>query len=164
MTQIEIGSILEGKVTKVAAFGAFVALPEGRSGMVHISELSDRFIKDITAEVHVGDTLRVKVIAVDERGRISLSVKGARTPEEIAAEQAQIAAERKAREAAKRAENNRFTGIPGEYTPYIRREQTGDGSFEDMMSRFKTVSDEKMSDLRKYTEGKRGSGNGRRRK
>jgi len=158
--QIEIGSIYEGKVTKIAAFGAFVALPEGKSGMVHISELSDRYIKDINTFVSVGDTLRVKVTNVDERGRISLSVKQARTEEEIAREQAEIAKEHKERAAQRQAERQRAQamGIPGEYIPSSGQRAQDYDSFEDMMSRFKTVSDEKLSDLRRYTEGKRSSG------
>ena len=152
---MQIGSIFEGCVTKVAAFGIFVALPDGGSGMVHISEMSERFIKDINTAASVGDTVRVKVIGVDERGRVSLSVKQAKTEEERAKEREAAARERAAL-SAKRAQE---TGIPDPYTPTVRlpKNPTGD-AFEDMMNRFKTVSDEKISDLRRYTDGKRGSG------
>ena len=173
--QLEIGTVLEGKVTRVMAYGVFVALggDVGGSGMVHISELSTQFIKDINAVVKPGDTLRVKVISIDERGRISLSVRQAMTEEEIAAEkaaaEAQRIAEKEARDAARRQRiASTPTGVtmdaPAEFVPYVRREREtsagGNGSadsFEDMMSRFKNICDDKMSDLKKYTEGRKSS-------
>ena len=55
---IEVGNIFEGRVTGVKPFGAFVALPEGRVGMVHISEVSNEFVQDIAAVLHDGDTVK----------------------------------------------------------------------------------------------------------
>ena len=162
--QPQIGAVLEGKVTKVAAFGAFVALDGGGSGMVHISELSEGFVKDINTAVHIGDTLRVKIISVDERGRVGLSVRQALTDEERAAAREAAEAEKRARRQARTpAVPISPSEIPGEYTPYVRnpKPSTGD-AFEDMMSRFKTASDEKISDLRRFNESKRGSSPGRR--
>ena len=159
---IEIGTIYEGTVTRIAAFGVFVAFGGGESGMVHISELAPVYIRDITQAVQVGDTMRVKVMSVDDRGRIALSRKQAMTEEEIAAAKA---ADEAARIQARAARAQRqapavldFSHAPGEYTPYVRsqRESSGD-AFEDMMSRFKTASDEKISDLRRYTDGRRGT-------
>ena len=61
---IEVGNIFEGRVTGVKPFGAFVALPEGRVGMVHISEVSNEYVQDIAAVLHDGDTVKVQVINV----------------------------------------------------------------------------------------------------
>lgn len=57
---IEVGNIFEGRVTGVKPFGAFVALPEGRVGMVHISEVSNEYVQDIAAVLHDGDTVKVR--------------------------------------------------------------------------------------------------------
>ena len=68
---IEVGNVFEGRVTGVKPFGAFVALPEGRVGMVHISEVSNEFVQDIAAVLHDGDIVKVQVIniAPDARSR-----------------------------------------------------------------------------------------------
>ncbi len=72
---IEVGNIFEGRVTGVKPFGAFVALPEGGTGMVHISEVSNEFVQDIAAVLHDGDTVKVQVINVAPDGKIALSIK-----------------------------------------------------------------------------------------
>ena len=64
---------MEGKVTGITGFGAFVSLPEGKSGMVHISEVANSFVSDIKEFIKEGDTVRVKVISIDDAGRINLS-------------------------------------------------------------------------------------------
>lgn len=73
----EVGTLLEGKVTATTKFGAFVALPEGRSGMVHISEIAASYVKEVTDHIEVGQIVKVVVLGEDERGRISLSIKQA---------------------------------------------------------------------------------------
>ena len=72
---IEVGNVFEGRVTGVKPFGAFVALPEGRVGMVHISEVSNEFVQDIAAVLHDGDTVKVQVISIAPDGKIALSMK-----------------------------------------------------------------------------------------
>ena len=72
---IEVGNIFEGRVTGVKPFGAFVALPEGRVGMVHISEVSNEYVQDIATVLHDGDTVKVQVINVAPDGKIALSIK-----------------------------------------------------------------------------------------
>ena len=74
---IEVGSIIEGKVSGIMPFGAFIALPDNKVGLLHISEASTTYIKDINEHFKVGDTVKVKVIKIDENGKISLSVKKA---------------------------------------------------------------------------------------
>ena len=71
------GDIVEGVVTKVAKFGAFVDLEDGKSGLVHISEIADTFVKDINNHVFEGDQVKVKVLSIDEKGKIALSMKDA---------------------------------------------------------------------------------------
>ena len=76
---LEIGAVIEGKVTGITKFGAFVALPEGKSGLVHISEVCNRRLKHPSEAVQVGDVVDVVVLSVDEkRHRISLSMKQAK--------------------------------------------------------------------------------------
>ena len=71
--QIEVGTILEGKVTGIAAFGAFVELSGGKTGLVHISEVSSEYVNDIKDHLKEGQAVKVKVIGTDN-GKISLSI------------------------------------------------------------------------------------------
>lgn len=74
--QYEVGSIVEGKVTGIKPFGAFVALDEKKQGLVHISHIAHGYVKDINDELSVGDVVKVKILSVDsESGKISLSIK-----------------------------------------------------------------------------------------
>src|SRR3954463_8547792 len=75
---IEVGSKLQGKVTGITNFGAFVELPEGQTGLVHISEVADNYVKDINDHLKVGDVVEVKVINVEKDGKIGLSIKKAK--------------------------------------------------------------------------------------
>lgn len=72
---IQAGSVLEGKVTGIKSFGAFVELAEGQTGLVHISQVSHTFVNDINDVLKVGDVVQVKVLSVEEGGKISLSIK-----------------------------------------------------------------------------------------
>lgn len=73
---IDVGSIVEGKVTGITNFGAFVELSNGKTGLVHISEVADAYVKDIKDFLNENDTVKVKVINVSE-GKIGLSIKQA---------------------------------------------------------------------------------------
>ncbi len=72
---LALGTVCEGKVTGITKFGAFVALPEGKSGMVHISEIAHSYVSDIRQHLTEGQTVKVKVISIDKEGRINLSIK-----------------------------------------------------------------------------------------
>ena len=74
---IEVGNKLQGKVTGITKFGAFVELAEGSTGLVHISEVADNYVKDINDHLKVGDVVEVKVINVEKDGKIGLSIKKA---------------------------------------------------------------------------------------
>lgn len=74
---LEVGSILEGKVTGITKFGAFVALPEGKSGLVHISEIANSYVSDVNEHLKLGQAVKVKVINITPDGKINLSIKQA---------------------------------------------------------------------------------------
>lgn len=134
--QLETGAIVEGKVTGITKFGAFVELPGGKTGMVHISEVAPTYVKEIRDHVTENQTVKVKILNIGEDGKISLSIKKAMEQE---------------RQVRPRAVS---PGRPGGFE-WQSRSMEG-GSFEDMMSRFKQTSDEKISDLKRSTEGKHG--------
>lgn len=79
---IEKGQIANGKVTGITNFGAFVELESGETGLVHISEVADSFVKDINDFVTVGDEVKVRVLNVDDKGKIGLSMKQAKEREQ----------------------------------------------------------------------------------
>jgi S1 RNA binding domain protein len=79
---LEVGMILKGKVTGISKFGAFVALENGKSGMVHISEISGGYVTEIKDHISEGQEVQVKIIGIDEKGRINLSIKKATAPSE----------------------------------------------------------------------------------
>lgn len=72
---IEVGSVMEGKVTGITNFGAFIELDGGETGLVHISEVADTYVKDINKFLQLEQVVKVKVIAVDKDGKIGLSIK-----------------------------------------------------------------------------------------
>ena len=136
---ISVGDVFEGKVLSVMPFGAFVDLGKKQSGLVHISELSNEYVKDINDHIKKGDTLKVKVIKIDENGKISLSAKQMQEP-------------RKERSAEGMAKKNI---VPAE----IDFSQKDDNlSFEDKLSKFKTDSDENIRILKRNAASKRSGG------
>ena len=153
---IEVGNLFEGRVTGVKPFGAFVALPEGRVGMVHISEVSNEYVQDINTVLHDGDTVKVQVIQVAPDGKIALSIKRllprpARTDRGPRPGGPRSGAPREggrgpAREAAPRVWQPKAPA------------RSDNLSCEDMMSRFKSQSEEKMADLDHETNNRRGGG------
>ena len=149
---IEVGSILEGKVSGITKFGAFVDLPDGTTGMVHISEVASTYVSEIRDFVKENQVVKVKVLSLGEKGKVSLSMKQA-------VEQKKPA-KRKPREAAAPVTS------PGNFEWQPSRRSDGPVSFEDMMSKFKQTSEDKMSDLKRAGErrgySRRGNGNGRR--
>lgn len=145
---LEVGAVLEGKITGLTAFGAFVSLPDGKSGMVHISEVSNGFVKDIKDFLKEGQTVKVKVVGISEEGKISLSIRKAE-------EAPKRESTRPPRKAEKPARANVWQGQP-------KQQNKEAMSFEDMMARFKQVSDEKMTDLKRNSDSKHGGGYSRR--
>jgi polyribonucleotide nucleotidyltransferase len=72
---IQVGRIYDGKVISVKDFGAFIEIQEGQDGLCHISELDDAYVRSVSDVVKIGDKVRVKVILIDEQGRVKLSRK-----------------------------------------------------------------------------------------
>lgn len=136
----EIGEILEGKVTGLTNFGAFVSLPENKTGMVHISEVASSYVNDIHDFLKEGQDVKVKVIDISENGKISLSIKKVEGQDKPAEDRTQR--ERRPRNSAP----NVWKGTP--------EKSDEPQSFEDMMAKFKQRSDEKLADLRKASDQK----------
>ncbi len=130
--QLITGEIIEGKVTGITKFGVFVGFEDGKSGMVHISEVANTYVSDINEILKIGDTVKAKILNIGEDGKISLSIKRAAEPKPKPLK------ERKPQSAPK---------VDSSYTWTPRKQQPA--SFEEMMNQFKQSSDEKFSDLKR---------------
>jgi S1 RNA binding domain protein len=126
MSSIEIGSIVEGIVTGITNFGAFVELPGGKVGLIHISEVADVYVKDVKEFLKENESVKVKVLSVDENGKIGLSIKALQVKKPSPSE--------------------------GRRKPTV--------SFEDKLTKFLKDSDERLLDLKRNTESKRGGRGG----
>ncbi|MFC7372351.1 S1 domain-containing RNA-binding protein [Fictibacillus iocasae] len=146
---IEVGSKLQGKVTGITHFGAFVELPGGTTGLVHISEVADNYVKDINDHLKVGDQVEVKVMNIEKDGKIGLSIK-------------------KAKENAAPTTSSHRGGGGGGFQKSRRPNNRGGGhqptalSFEDKVSKFLKDSEDRLSTLKRQTESKRGGRGARR--
>lgn len=143
---IEIGSKLEGKVTGITHFGAFVELPSGETGLVHISEIADSYVKDVNDFLKVNDMVTVKVINVEKDGKIGLSMKKAQ--EKPVTQETPVVRERPAR-----------SSRPQRPQP---RNRNMSESFDDKLTKYLKDSEERLSSLRKSTDSKRGGRGARR--
>lgn len=123
---IAVGTVLEGVVSGITKFGAFVELPGGLTGLVHISEVADTYVRDVNDYLKEKDRVKVKIINIDSKGKIGLSIK--------------------------RADPN--------YSEKQRGQRYGrpgmDASFEDKLARFLKESDERLQELKRHTDSKRG--------
>ena len=162
---IEVGNVFEGRVTGVKPFGAFVALPEGRVGMVHISEVSNEFVQDIAAVLHDGDTVKVQVINVAPDGKIALSIKRLLPPPPRQPREGRgprPGAPRDGGRSGAPRGAGRPPRQPRDAAPRVWQPKaparSDNLSFEDMMSRVKSQSEEKMADLDHETNNRRGGG------
>ena len=150
--------LLEGKITKITGFGAFVELTDGRSGLIHISEIADGFVDDIHRFVTEGQEVKVVLVNTDEKGRLSLSLKRA-APSGNAPfwnagnQQKKPFRERPKRQSREAAPAPDFSTPPPDFDSLPKKT---DADFEDMMTKFKARSDEKISDLKKSFISKRG--------
>ena len=139
---IEIGSLQEGKVTGIMNFGAFVSLPGGKSGLVHISEIANSFVKDVHDHLQVGQTVTVKILDINDQGKINLSIKRALDEKAEAEKQAAVQQQYVAPSRPKLPEM-------GEVAPL-----SADLSFEEKLKKFMQASDSKNADKRRNTERK----------
>lgn len=141
---IEVESIVEGKVSGIMPFGAFITLPDDKVGLVHISEVATTYVSDINEHLKVGDVVRAKVLKIEDNGKISLSIKKA---------------------IEKNRNKNSKPHAPAKPSGPIRPAdidwsiKSDDSlSFEDKLSKFKQDSDEKMLALKRSNESKRSGG------
>lgn len=139
---IEIGSVMEGTVTGITKFGAFVELPDKKVGLVHISEVANEYVKDVNDFLKVQDKVNVKVLSVDAKGKIALSIK-----------QTQAAPAKPNFHGKRDFHRKRDFHHNGGYDNHRRASSL---SFEDKLSRFLKESDERLIDLKRNTESKRG--------
>ncbi len=155
--EFTVGNIYEGKVTGITKFGAFVQLAPGKSGMVHISEVANTYVEDIKNHLKEGDVVKVKLIAIDENGRINLSIKKAQPMPEK--NQAPAGRPRNTVPAGKAPVSNAAPAAPQAEAATI--EKSADSLFEDKLRMFMQRSESKMSDLRMQKDKRSG---GRRRR
>lgn len=132
---LEAGKIVEGKVSGITNFGAFVDIGEGKTGLVHISEVASKYVKDVHEFLTEGQTVKVKIISVEQGGKISLSIKQA--------------TEEKPR--TKAPQSRRPIDVD-----FFTAKEDVNSSFEDKMLKFKQMSDERMQDIKRNVESKRG--------
>ena len=149
--ELEVGAILEGKVTSIMKFGAFVALEGGKSGLVHISEIANAYVNDVHDFLQEGQSVKVKVLSI-QNGKIDLSIKKA-LPAPPRPAQPRPSAPRPAASspAPRRAPAQQPAAAP----------LSGDSAFEDKLKQFLSSSERKMADLNRNISGKQG---GRRRR
>ncbi|MFD3155549.1 S1 domain-containing RNA-binding protein [Haloimpatiens sp. FM7330] len=129
---LKVGSIMDGIVVNITNFGAFVEV-EGKTGLVHISEVSDSYVKDVRKHLKEQDKVKVKVLSIDDKGRISLSIKQANPVKKSVK--------------------------PAEIDWQKQKTKNDTISFEDRMSKFLKESEERFQDLRKHQNVKSGKRN-----
>ena len=149
---LTVGAIVEGKVTGITKFGAFVALPENKSGMVHISEVASSFVNDIKDFLQEGQQVKVKIINIYQQGRINLSIKKAQ-PQEPRQQH-----ERSDRGFAPRQPRfqQRREGAPRGRAQQAPKDPST-MTFEDKLKAFMTDSESRQADVRHATDRKNGS-------
>ena len=137
---MEAGSIVEGKVTRITNFGAFVELEEGKTGLIHISEVADVYVNDVHDFLSEGDKVQVKVVNIDGN-KIALSLKQAKP---------------------KPQETDNQVSKQNRRGDFRKPQRQLSASFEDKLSKFLKDSDERLTDLKRKTDSKRGGRGSRR--
>ena len=137
---MEVGDVLDGRVTGITAFGAFVALPNGKSGLVHISEVANTYVRDVHDFLSEQQEVKVKVLSISPDGKIGLSIKQAAPPPPPPPRRAEPRSAQK----------------PGKIPDFYVPQSSGDRSFEDKLKRFMQESDGKMSGNPRYQQQRKG--------
>lgn len=172
--EFTVGAIVEGKVKSITNFGAFVSLPEGKTGMVHISEVAHTYVADIRQHLTEGQDVKVMILAIDPAGKINLSIKRTapaperserparrpfdRKPEGGAdrrpqqGERPQERQESRPQQTERRQQPDRRP--QSEYFRGYTSAPSKDQSFEDKLKQFMSESDSKLSSVRQYSEHK----------
>ena len=166
--EFTVGAIVEGKVKSITNFGAFISLPEGRTGMVHISEIAHAYVSDIRQHLTEGQDVKVMILAA-ENGKINLSIKRTvpqperqtqprrsfekREPRPAAPQQQNRRPEQRS-ERPERPERSERPSQPEQFARAYTPVPSKDQSFEDKLKQFMSESDSKLSSVRQYSEHK----------
>ena len=147
--ELAVGTIISGKVTTITKFGAFVALPGGKSGLVHISEVASAFVSDVHDFLTEGQEVQVKILAISPEGKINLSIK-----------QTQPQQPRPVRPAYRKEGGERPAPRPAPQRTAAPAQAAApaapaEPSFEDKLKQFMSQSDSKMSELNRNRDGRR---------
>ena len=146
--ELTVGAILEGKVKTITNFGAFVALPENKTGMVHISEVANTYVSDIRQHLTEGQDVKVMVIGV-ENGKVNLSIKRLEAKESREdSGRNNFRSSNAPRRDNGQQPNRNFRAAP---TP-PPAPKTADQLFEEKLKQFMTESDSKISSIRQYSD------------
>ena len=138
-----VGAIVDGKVTGITKFGAFVSLPDGKSGLVHISEIAYSYVNEVSDHLREGQEVKVKIIGIDQAKRINLSIKQVEPPPQRAPRQ------------GGGGRPPRQSGGPQRPMGFVHQAPKEPTDFEDRLKQFMQSSDSKLSELR-YIEKKGG--------
>ncbi|KRN89257.1 S1 domain-containing RNA-binding protein [Ligilactobacillus ceti] len=174
---VEVGAKVDGKVTGITNFGAFVDLGDKKTGLVHISEVSDGFIKDINDVLTVGDEVKVKVLTISDDGKIGLSIRKAvdkpQRKEQPSERKPQQNRERSGNQPQNR--NRNYQGTPNKGNAshgnrnaaksksfVSRKNDPKSNDFDSLLAGFLKDSEDRLTSLKRNTEGKRGGRGGRR--
>lgn len=135
----QINKIVKCRVTGVSKFGAFVIFDKDKIGMIHISEMQDTYLDDVSAFLKVGDVVDALVLSVSDDGKYSLSMK----PSKLGSNLEQVSIKEKNNNEEKVINSS----SPGDFV--WDNDEKKDQTFEEMMKKFKRTSEEKMSDLKR---------------
>ena len=149
----EVGAILTGKVTGITKFGAFVTIASGKSGLVHISEIANTYVSDVSSYLSEGQEVTVKVIGVDQSGRMNLSIKAVAPvyASASAAPQKHDAHPQHTQHTQRPQHNHQRTS---QKAPLSSSEPASPPTFEDRLKRFMHDSDSKISGIKQYSDKK----------
>ena len=144
--ELTVGAVLEGKVKSITNFGAFIALPENKTGMVHISEVANAYVSDIRQHLTEGQSVKVMVIGTDG-GKINLSIKRLEPkPQRENAPRGEFRGNGGQRREGQNSRPNRAPVQPA-------APKTADQLFEEKLKAFMSESDSKISSIRQYSGG-----------
>jgi S1 RNA binding domain protein len=177
---LEVGEVFEGKVTGITKFGAFVAMPDGKNGLVHISEIANTYVNDINEFVKEGQVVKVRVIGIGDGGKVNLSIKQAEAPAQPRPQRPRFNNNREGgnreggrefnrdnaapkREPREQGNQGGFESRPPRRTSAPRNDDrrmgevktsSGDVSFEDKLKAFMQESDSRIAGNKMYADHK----------
>lgn len=139
---LKVGDTVEAEIVRITDFGAFVQFSNGKKGLIHISQISDSYVKNVSDHLKVGDKVKARIKAISPDGKIDLTLKDQResTP--------------RPKEQPRRFENGRH----GNFSSHPKDKIFKTSSFEERLKNFLKESEERQADLRKHFEEKRGKG------